>query len=211
MLWQEIADVAKNSGHKPWQFSHSTVYTLAVSKERTASVLRITPATPTLKRYTMVPLLTTPCRETYIIVCQLHQKNFRNQKPHPYNHTLSSHITSSWFNGLHNDHAYASFKHELLLSKRHSSSLLTLGEKFLGSWMSWRDSFELNFTAIRAMMVDRFRLDHQSVWIFLKMEKPLSESAFDTGIERRPAIRWNNFENLGSPSNVLSFPTSHQK
>ena len=59
-------------------------------------------------------------------------------------------------------------------------------------------------------MVVWFRLERWSVWIFLKIENPLYESAFETGTASKPAISLNSLENLACPSRFLSLPTSHQ-
>ena len=48
-----------------------------------------------------------------------------------------------------------------------------------------------------------------SVWIFLRIENPLSESALEAGMDIRPAINFS-FANRGWPSKVRILPTSHQ-
>ena len=67
------------------------------------------------------------------------------------------------------------------------------------SVMSQLQSSRLNFMAIRATIEECSRFDLWSVWIFLSMEKPRSESA---GMVIRPDI---------NSSNVVIFPTSNQK
>ena len=49
-----------------------------------------------------------------------------------------------------------------------------------------------------------------SVCIFLNIENPLSESAFEQGIESRPDINLKSKGNLCSPSIVSILPTSLQ-
>ncbi len=44
---------------------------------------------------------------------------------------------------------------------------------------------QLCFTLIKATIVDWSRLDHGAVWVFLNIENPLSESAFEHGIDKR--------------------------
>ncbi len=58
-------------------------------------------------------------------------------------------------------------------------------EKFGGEFdMATR----INFIPIKATIVDWSRFARWSVRIFLSMLKPRSESALETGIERRPAM-----------------------
>ena len=45
-------------------------------------------------------------------------------------------------------------------------------------------------------MVAWLKLERWSVWIFLKIENPLSESAFETGIASKPAISLNSLGNV---------------
>ncbi len=49
------------------------------------------------------------------------------------------------------------------------------------------------------------------MWIFLSMENPLSESAFEQGIDKRPYISMHNLLNLLFPSSVLMRSTADQK
>lgn len=66
-----------------------------------------------------------------------------------------------------------------------------LAERSSGeSWTSQQHSSQLNFMAIKAMMVDWSRFDLWSVCIFLNMEKPRSESALETQEwkENQPSI-----------------------
>ena len=60
-------------------------------------------------------------------------------------------------------------------------------------------------------MIVWFKFERWSVWIFLKIEKPLSESAFENGIASKPAISLNSLRNLVCPSRVFILPTFHQK
>ena len=47
------------------------------------------------------------------------------------------------------------------------------------------------------MMVDCCRVGHWSVWIFLRIENALSESALDAGMDKRPAISLAKLGNRG--------------
>ena len=87
-----------------------------------------------------------------------------------------------------------------LLAERSSGERLT----------SQQHSSQLNVIAIKTMMVDWSRFDLWSVCIFLSIEKPRSESALETGMERRPAINRCSRLNLGCPSKVTIFPISDQ-
>ena len=86
-----------------------------------------------------------------------------------------------------------------------------LAERSLGeSLMSQQQSSQLHFMPIRAMIVVWSRFALWSVWIFLNMEKPRSESALEIGIERSPAINRDKNSNLGCPYRVVIFLTSDQ-
>ena len=64
---------------------------------------------------------------------------------------------------------------------------------------------------MRAIMIDWSKFDLWSVWIFLSMEKPLSESAFKEGIDSNPYHSLHNKPNLSCPSRVFILPTLLQK
>ena len=75
--------------------------------------------------------------------------------------------------------------------------------------MSWQH-LSLNLMDISEIMVDCCTVGRWSVWIFLRIENPLSESALEAGIDRRPAINFAKLGNRGWPSKVLILLTSHQ-
>ena len=56
---------------------------------------------------------------------------------------------------------------------------------------------------INDTMVDCWRDGCWSVWIFLKMENPLSESALEARMDKRPAIKLVKLGNHGCPSKVF--------
>ena len=63
---------------------------------------------------------------------------------------------------------------------------------------------------ISEMMVDCWRVGCWSVWIFPRIENPLSQSALEAGMDIRPAISLAKLGNRGWPSKVRILPTSHQ-
>ena len=63
---------------------------------------------------------------------------------------------------------------------------------------------------MRAMMVDWLKFARWSVCIFLRIEKPRSESALEAGIDKSAIVSFTKEGNLHLPSRVSIFPTSHQ-
>ena len=82
-------------------------------------------------------------------------------------------------------------------------------KKFTLKVVSWQH-LSLNLMDISEMMVDCWRVGHWSVWIFLRIENPLSESALEAVMDKRPAINFAKLRNRGWPSKVLILLTSHQ-